>query len=222
VELIRHLLRHGDERRALSQLLVLGANLPDDAAPQMEAAQLFFSAGDAGRALEHFRHVLRIDPGNGAALAGAGEAAFRLADYPGARRYLRAVPRPSERIQELTSLADLVVGHDPFAAKLSGQERRRRTLAGITRARARLDACLSPASPASEASRSTLRPLQAEATSLVSALARARLRHAEDALEPGVDLIARIEDAADAAGCEATDLDRALSLIGRRYASDQP
>jgi hypothetical protein len=42
-------------------------------------------------------------------------------------------------------------------------------------------------------------------------------------LERGVDLISRVERAADDAGCGApTDVDRALSLVGRRYGTDDP
>jgi tetratricopeptide (TPR) repeat protein len=216
-ELIEYLLSQGEQRRALSQLLILGANLPEDVPPQMETAQLFMRAGDPRRALEHFRHVLRMDPDNDAALAGAGEAAFQLADYSRARRYLGAVRRPEERISDLARLAELVVRNDPLAPKLETQERRRRMLGGVKRARARLDTCLSSSAAASSGA---LRALQQQAASMVARPDRKRGRHAPDALERGVELIYRMEEATDDAGCEATDTDHALSLIGRRYASD--
>jgi tetratricopeptide (TPR) repeat protein len=216
-ELIEYLLSHGKQRRALSQLLILGANLPEDVSPQMETAQLFMRAGDPRRALEHFRYVLRMDPDNDAALAGAGEAAFQLADYSRARRYLGAVRRPEERIRALARLAELVVRNDPLAPKLGAQERRRRMLGGVRRASARLDACLSSSSAVSA---DALRSLQQEAASMVATAKRKRVRGAPDALERGVELIYRMEEATDDAGCEATEMDHALSLIGRRYASD--
>jgi predicted Zn-dependent protease len=216
-ELIEYLLGQGEQRRALSQLLILGANLPEDVPPQLETAQLFMRAGDPRRALEHFRQVLRMDPDNDAALAGAGEAAFQLADYSRARRYLGAVRRPEERIRALTRLAELVVRNDPLAPKLETQERRRRLLGGMRRASARLDACLSWSSAVSAAA---LRSLQQEAASMVARPEKKRVRHAPDALERGVELIYRMEEATDSAGCETTDTDHALWLIGRRYASD--
>jgi tetratricopeptide (TPR) repeat protein len=216
-ELIEYLLSRGEHRRALSQLLILGANLPDDVPPQMETAQLFMRAGDPRRALEHFRHVLRLDPDNDAALAGAGEAAFQLADYSRARRYLGAVRQPEARIRALARIAELVVRNDPLAPKLRTQERRRRLLGGVRQASARVDACLSSSSAVSAAA---LRSLQQEAASMVARAERKRVEHAPDALERGVELIYRMEEATDDAGCEATDTDHALSLIGRRYASD--
>jgi tetratricopeptide (TPR) repeat protein len=221
MELIEYLLRHGEHRRALSQLLVLGANLPDDVPLQMETAQLFMRAGDPRRALEHFRHVLRMDPENDAALGGAGEAAFQVADYSRARRYLGAVRRPDERTRELARLVELIVRIDPLAPKLGAEERRRRLLGGVRRASARLDACLSSSS-ASAASAGTLRSLQGEAASMIARAQGKPARLAPDAPERGVELISRMEEATNDAGCEATDTDHALSLIGRRYASDPP
>ena len=91
IEMIRHLLAHQQRGRALSELLVLSGNLPDDVQSQTEAGQLFLEAGDPRRGLDRFRQALRIDPKNAAALAGAGEAAFDVGDYASAQRYLRAV-----------------------------------------------------------------------------------------------------------------------------------
>jgi predicted Zn-dependent protease len=221
MELIRYLLAHGDKGRALSQLFVLAANLPDDVPLEIQTAELFMAAGDARRALERFRHVLRSDSDNAAALAGAGEAAFDLADYGRARRYLQAVPRPTERTRELADLAELVIANDPLAPRLANEARRRRALAGLARARARLEGCALQGSAAGGAPHDAW-PSSMEAASLAHALETTRGRETPDALERAVDLVARMEDAADAAGCAATDLDRALSLIARRHAGDAP
>ncbi len=109
IGLIRYLLAHEQRGRALSELLVLSGNLPDDVTSQTEAGQLFLDAGKPGRGLDRFRQALRIDPKNPAALAGAGEAAFEAGDYTSARRYLHAVDSPSARVSELRSVTDLVL-----------------------------------------------------------------------------------------------------------------
>lgn len=223
VELIRYLLAHGEQRGALSQLLVLSANLPEEVPLQVETAQLFMSAGDSRRALEHFRQALRADRDNAVALAGAGEAAFNLGDYSRARRYLRAVPRPPGRIRELSTLADLVLSSDPLMPGLRWEERRRRLLAGLTHATARLERCLLQPGRDIESSRGVMDSLKQEAISLTGTPTAGRFRGAPEMLERGVDLISRVERAADDAGCGApTNVDRALSLVARRYGSDEP
>ena len=47
IELIRYLLAHEQRARALSELLVLTGNLPDDVTSQAEAGRLFLEAGGA-------------------------------------------------------------------------------------------------------------------------------------------------------------------------------
>ena len=69
--------------------MALSTDLPDDAAAHVEVGQLFATAGDSGHALDQFQRALRLAPRSGAALAGAGQAAFQLGDYLLARTYLR-------------------------------------------------------------------------------------------------------------------------------------
>ena len=88
MELIRFLATHGQRSRALSELLAVSAETPDDVRHQEELAQLFASTGDQRRALEHFQRALRLAPGDPPALLGAGVAAFHLDDYPLAWSYL--------------------------------------------------------------------------------------------------------------------------------------
>ena len=86
LELIHLLLAHNEKSRALAELLLLSANLPDTAASHAEAGQLFLDAGDPHRALDQFARALVLDPSNALALAGAGESAFAEADYTRAHR----------------------------------------------------------------------------------------------------------------------------------------
>ena len=142
IELIRYLLAHEQRGRALSELLVLSGNLPDDVKSQTEAGQLFLDAGEPRRGLDRFRQALRIDPKNAAALAGAGEAAFEAGDYTSAQRYLRAVDSPSARVSELRSVTDLVLTRDPLRPGLSLRQRQERVMAGFRRALEALDDCV--------------------------------------------------------------------------------
>jgi tetratricopeptide (TPR) repeat protein len=74
-ELIQFLLVHQQRSRAESEVLILTAELPDDAASQVEAGRLLMAAGDARRALDRFRRAMRADPKNPVARVGARDAA---------------------------------------------------------------------------------------------------------------------------------------------------
>jgi Flp pilus assembly protein TadD len=222
VEMIRYLLAHRQEQRALSQLLVLSANLPEDAGLQVEAGQLLMRAGDTRRALDHFRHALAVAPNDLSALAGAGEAAFGLEDYGRAHRYLHGIPHESDHLRRLAALAALVVRHDPLMPGLSGDERSRRLVGCLTHAAARVRSCARRADPESEPLPAGLDSLRAEALSLARGLAAGRRRRSSDVLESGTALILRIERAADAAHCPTAEVDQALSLIARKHESDRP
>jgi tetratricopeptide (TPR) repeat protein len=125
-ELIEFLLAHEERARAMSELLVLGANLPQDAGVQAQVGRMFLSAGDPRLALDHFVRALRLNAEHPDALAGAGEAAFERADYRRALRYLNAAPRDDTRVAELREVARLVLDGDPLAPRLRASERRRR------------------------------------------------------------------------------------------------
>ncbi len=106
IELIQYLLAHGQHGRALSELLVLSANLPDDVASQTQAGRLYLSAGEPRRALEHFQRALDAEPKNQVAVIGAGQAAFEEGDYANAQRYLRSTPR-SAAVSQTREITDL-------------------------------------------------------------------------------------------------------------------
>ena len=125
------------------ELLALSADLPDDDAPlRLEVAQLFAKAGDNDHALDQFQQVLRLAPENGAALAGAGQAAFQLGDYLRARTYLRRAPSESDEVRNTLEVVDLVLSSDPLANRLGSTERRRRLATDFSYAQHRLSLCL--------------------------------------------------------------------------------
>lgn len=221
IEMVRYLLAHRQQPRALSQLLILSANLPEDAQLQVEAGHLFMQAGDNRRALDHFRHALALAPSDPSALAGAGEAAFGLEDYGRAHRYLRGVPQESGHLRQLAMLAALIVRHDPLMPGLPADERSRRLVGGLTRVANRVHECGRRSDPA-EPVPGDLVSLRAEALALGRRLAAGRVPRSSEMLEPGLALTLRIERAADAARCPAVEVDQALSLIARKYESDRP
>ncbi len=217
IELIRYLLAHEQRGRALSELLVLTANLPDDVTSQTMAGQLFLDAGEARRGLERFRQALRLDPMNARALAGAGEAAFEEGDYVNAQRYLRAVESPSARLSELRAVTDLVLTRDPLRPGLSLSQRQERVMAGFRRAADALDACVARQPVANNAFES----LRAEARTLEPELALGRLRRTPESIDTALNLIYRMEQQRLETCGEGSAFDRALLLIGRRHEADR-
>jgi tetratricopeptide (TPR) repeat protein len=217
VELIGYLLAHDQRKHALSELLVLESNLPDDARLQTEAGQLFLDAGEPRRGLERFQQVLRSDPKNEAALSGAGEAAFEASDYTSAQRFFRAVTSPSSRVSELRAITDLVLTRDPLRPGLSGQQRQERVMSGLRRALEALEDCIAK----QPASASAFESLRTEATALQPELEPRELRRKPETIDSALNLIYRIEQQSVAACGKGSPFDRALLLIARRHEVDQ-
>jgi tetratricopeptide (TPR) repeat protein len=215
MELVEFLLAHGEQARALSELLVLAANLPDDGATQTQVGRMFLAASDPRLALDHFVRAIRLSPDNADALAGAGEAAFELGDYNGALRYLNAAPRENTGLAELREVARLVLNGDPLAPRLGADERRRRLTIAFHQAVQRLEACLND--PSAQPSTS-LELLQDEARKFQADLALPRRREPRDLVDDGIDLAYRMERVVEqSCKLSPSPLDRALLLIGRRH-----
>jgi len=198
-ELIRLLLANGQRSRALSEILILTLDVPDDADAQSGIGELFLQAGDPRRALDHFALALAREPRHANAAAGAARAAFSLGDYTRARRYLASAPQDRAGLVELRTLTDLVLAYDPLAPRLSTSERRRRLAAGLEQAQARAGAC-----------------------GTVPADAGPPADSGDVDIEAGVRRIYQIErSAADSCGAPAP-LDRALLLIAQMHGADEP
>jgi tetratricopeptide (TPR) repeat protein len=216
-ELIEFLLAREERARALSELLLLAANAPQDAALQARIGRMFLTAADPRRALDHFTAALRLDAGHAAARSGAGEAAFALGDYSLAHTYLRAA-RDDPRAVDLGAVAELVISADPLAPRLQANQRRARLVAAIEQALTRLDAC---ADSLGREGATGLEPIRDEAQLFAAGLPRARQQNARDLAEEGVDLAYRMERAAaERCGEPTSRFDRALLLIGRRHGLD--
>lgn len=210
-ELIEYLLRNGQQGRALSELLVQSANLPDEAAPQRDIGRTFLAAGDPRRALEHFVRALRLAPGDVGALGGAGEAAFLAGDYARARFYLRTLSSPSARLATMRVMADVVLASDPLAPRLKLEERRRRLAAGLDLTTRRLEACAAVSEP-----------LRQELAAFTRSATLAGVRAEPDLVDQGVDLIGRVEQSADERCGVGPAADGAWRAIAGRHAGDNP
>jgi tetratricopeptide (TPR) repeat protein len=218
IEMVRFLLTQNQQSRAVSEILALTADLPDDAAAHVEVGQLFVAAYDTGHALDQFQRALRLAPDNGAALAGAGQAAFEAGDYQAARRYLRAAPEDMSTVRETREVVELVLSNDPLAARIGSIARRRRLADAFSYAEQRLSACLEQR-PTEQPS-SNAGALRDEAQAFEAQLKPSGPIE-EDTIESGVELIDRIERAVVQACPPASPRDRALLLIGQHHGVDQ-
>ena len=209
LELIRFLLSHDQAGRALSELLAVSADVPDDVPTLLEIGRLFAAAGDPRHALGQFQRAVRAAPENRDALVGAGQAAFSLGDYSLARRYLRAAPVQSDAVDELRSVVDLVLSRDPLASRIGSAERRQRLVSNFEYAERRLEGCIAGADPGGSA-------LRNEALEFENSL-KTPAAFEPDTIELGVDLVDRIQQWTTRQCGPATVLDRALMLIGHRH-----
>jgi len=216
-ELIRFLLTHEQGSRALSELLALSTDLPDDATLRLEVAQLFAKSGDNGHALDQFQRVLRLTPENSKALVGAGQAAFQLGNYALARTYLRRAPAEPTEVLNVREVVDLVLSTDPLANRIGSAERRRRLDANFSYAQQRLTRCVEQRAGGQATDEEMA--LQGEARAFEDELKPAVVL-GQDTIETGSDLIDRIERHVVQDCGPPTALDQALTLIGRKHGAD--
>ncbi len=219
LELVDFLLKNNQASRAVSELLALSTDLPDDAPIHVQVANRFLEAGDNRRALDQFQRALRTSPEEGAALAGAGEAAFRLGDYSLARQYLRRAPDTIDDVRTMREVAGFVISSDPLASRIRSAERQRRLIAEFAYARQRFSDCMAHVLIGRVMSDDE-RALDDQA-GLFQTQLRTPAIHDADTIDAGVDLIGRLEGIATAACPPASPRDRALLLIAQSHGANQ-
>jgi tetratricopeptide (TPR) repeat protein len=217
LEFVRYLLVKGETSRALSELIAMEDRFTKTAASQTEAGDLFLRAEDPRRALGHFRTALRLDPHFGEARAGAGTAAYRVGAYPQAMQYLRSIEHRDSDHENMLAVATFVVTRDPLAPRLPYAERRRRLRKNVEDALTRLQTCQATTPDAAAAL-----PVRQEAQTLHRRLRRAPAgQQPLQVIEDGLDLVRRIEDAADRRCPTRQPIDRALVILAERRRIDR-
>lgn len=216
-ELTEFLLNHNAKSQAESQLIALAANLGNDPAEQARVGELFLRAQDYQRALAAYRASLKSNRQNQAATAGAGLAAFELAQYSAAHRYLQAAVAADpqdKRSADLLTTTEFVLRMDPFQRQLSAAGRRKLVIEAFAIAGERLKLCSASGTPGVSGS-----------ASLSDAWARMKpvvtdrgLQRNPELIEQAVGLVFEIEAQSSNSTCGTpTGKDLALLLIAKQH-----
>jgi tetratricopeptide (TPR) repeat protein len=223
VELIQFLLKKGAPDQAESELMALATSLPPDPAAHLQAAQLFDQAQDYATALAQYEEVLRLDPENASALAGAGQAAYRSGNYATAQRYLEAAVKANSQdanSRHLFETTDLILRANPFRSHISDAERNRRIVAAFAQAEKRLAECAQQTGvdlkvPATITA-SPLSSLQSRLTAAKPNLARLRSPAETDLPDTIMDVVFQTEHQTATICGPPQGLDLALLLISQK------
>lgn len=229
IELIQFLLKRNATDKAAPELMALATALPPAPAAHLQAAQLFAQAHDYAGELPQYEEVLRLDPKNSAALAGAGQAAYRSGDYATAHRYLQEAVNTNGRdadSRELLETTDLVLRNDPFVGHISDAERNRRITAAFAQAEKRLTDCAQQTGvdlkAAATSTASPLVPLQSLWAEAKPDLARLRSPAETDLPDALMDVVFQVERQTAVTCGRPQGVDLALLLISqKREASSQ-
>jgi predicted Zn-dependent protease len=221
LELAEFLLRVGQKAQAQAELIALTADMPRDPALESEVGALLVKTGEYEHAALLFRQALRRRPNYGPALEGAGEASFEMRNYRDAQRYLSRAKREgalSTRSQSLLETANLILGSDPLAPRLSGQERAARALQAFTQSMTRLSECATArgVSLGNGQQQSDLQKMHALALALRPKVRERNLARDPDLLLKVTDMVFEIEKVTErACGEPQQGLDLALLLLSR-------
>jgi tetratricopeptide (TPR) repeat protein len=212
-DLVDLLLRTNDKTQAQAELIALAENVTDDPATALRIGNLFLEAKDNAHALSQFEVALKTDPGNGAALAGAGRAAFELGRFSVADQYLQHSIEVAPGDQESASrlrIARLALEMDPFRQEKKTKERERAALDAFAAAGKRVSTCGSNPN-------AKMQMLAQQWFGMKPQVSEARLRANPDLVNSTMALVFRIERESDGACGAGTDTDAALLLIARNH-----
>ena len=220
MELIRFLLGAGDKSEALSELLILSSDTPDNGTAHDSVGQLFLEAGDSQHALEQFTRSLRVNGKDADALRGAGRASFDLADYVKARQYMETAFANGSRSPDIPRLLEttrLVLSDDPLSPKLGTEERVRRLTKDLNVASNELQSCAMKKTDDPN-SLVILQPLLEEFGEGLDGPFRAKaLRGDPEGFRTGLNLIQRAGTATEHVCSESSSLHSALLLIAKKH-----
>ncbi len=217
MELADYLFRSGRTGDAHAWLIALAAIAPPDPSLHIALGDRLLRIGATAAAQEQFRAAIELDPTSPAAREGAGITAFHLGDYAGARRFLQLAVEAGNRDAEtarMLAVAQDVLDMDPFARRLTPDERVDRVRAAFAHATASFGACVPALEGAGQA-------VLDEATAIHTRFARiAPLlggRHARDAQlqQDAMDLVFDTEELVTARCGTRDAADTALLALAR-------
>lgn len=220
LELIELLLGTNAKAQAQAELIALEENAGSDPALQQQIGDLFLRADDPEQALAGYRALLKAEPHNAVALAGAGNAAFQLGRYALAQRYLQAAvsanPLDAQSADRLET-AEMVLRMDPFQRQISVAERNRLVVDAFATAGRKLNNCAAKNAPASNAQAG----LGDAWTGMRLKVTERALQRNPDQVESAMDLVFRIERETSTACGPPTGADLALLLISKLHEGNQ-
>lgn len=220
-EFCEYLLDNNAMNQAEAEIIALADNTsPEDFPGQKTAGNLLLRARMWSRALQEFQTLLSHDPHDEDALAGAATAAFQLDQYAQAQEYFERLPREKLAAPDLASMHQIskdVLTLNPFAPRLSTEEKVKRTEEALALAQARATACksqqgkqpsVSPPTPTIDAALATSSQNAADWTAR-------NLRKYPERIESAMASVFEMEDAAASQCGEPQGADYALWVIGR-------
>ena len=226
-ELCEYLLAHGTRNQTEPELIAMADNVPVTDIPRQKiAAELLLRGKLWDRALTAFRSVLSADPRDPDALAGAGEAAFHLIEFPQTVEYLSALPKgklADPQIAGMLETSQQVIADDPFLIGLSAAEKASRTVRVLTSAESRAEQCANQpadhgvARPADGTTDSDLQKLIAQSATMKTAWSERMLVRFPDRIDEAMALAFQMETAADVCG-PAQGPDLAIALLAQTRA----
>ncbi len=222
LELINFYLDRGDTGHAESQLMILSENLPEDPQLRARVADLYARVGDDQRVLAQYRQALQSNSKYLPALAGAGEASFRVGDYHAAQTYLsRALHLDPSNVsaKQLLPVIQSALALNSYERGIPETEKVQRTLRVFDIAGKRLQSC--GESPQSSAASSIAPFLERWKQLMATANARFLTQHPEGA-DALIDFSASAEKLAQDHCGEPTPEDSAvLAIAHQREMEDQ-
>lgn len=229
IELIKYLLSRNARAQADSELIALSTSLPRNAEDHLQAGHLFMQAQDYHGAQSQFDEVLRLEPGNEVAMAGAGQAAYQFGNYILAQKFLRAAvntDHKDDHARDLLATADLVLKANPFTAYISDAERNRRINADFAQAETRLAGCASHVGvdlkAANLSSPSPLVNLQTRWNNVQPDLKQLSSSAETDLPDTIMDVVFQIEQQTAATCGQPEGIDLALLLISEKREAVAP
>jgi tetratricopeptide (TPR) repeat protein len=219
-ELCEYLLNHGEVINAQPEIISLAQEaLLGDLKQKQIAADLFLRADQWDRALNEDQSILKMDPRDQEALAGAGIAAFQLGRYPEALQYFNKLPndkRDDPKIADMIEKARQIIAVNPYTEGLSVGERARITWTDLRQAMARTADCerQHKESPSDMPSVSNLQKLGVTSSSTAREWSELNLERYPDRIDSAMALVFSMEDTgAQLCGAPQTASDHALLVV---------